>query len=106
MSKHLFGLIVTPYGPAANNRGENDGNITTLQKLLWKNEVHTTVSAEAIRWALRYYWQEADKIPVNRVWDNDANDHRWQDRKWLGWNPDVTGGVVYTDDDVLGFMEA
>ena len=51
MSKHLFGLVVTPYGTAANNRGENEGNITTLQKILWKNEVHTTVSAEAIRWA-------------------------------------------------------
>ena len=51
MSKHLFGIVVTPYGAAANNRGENEGNITTLQKLLWKGEVHTTVSAEAIRWA-------------------------------------------------------
>jgi len=56
MSKHLFGLIATPYGAAANNRGENEGNITTLQKLLWKGDVNTTVSAEAIRWALRYYW--------------------------------------------------
>ena len=35
MSKHLFGLIVTPYGAAANNRGDNEGsNITTLQKIL------------------------------------------------------------------------
>lgn len=106
MSKHLFAIMTTPYGTAANNRGENDGNITTLQKLLWKNEVHTTVSAEAIRWALRYYWQQLDEASVNRFWDNDKTDHRWQDPKWLGWNPDATNGVVYDDDDVLGFMEA
>lgn len=106
MSKHLFALVHTPYGTAANNRGETDGNITTLQKLLWKNEVHTTVSAEAIRWAFRYYWQQLDQTSVNRVWDNEKNDHKWTDPKWLGWNPDVRNGVIYDDDDVLGFMEA
>ncbi len=106
MTKHLFGLIATPYGPAANNRGENDGNITTLQKILWKNEVHTTVSAEAVRWALRYYWQLQDVNSINREWDNDKSDHKWNDRKWLGWNPDVAGGIKYIDDDLLGFMDA
>jgi len=30
MSKHLFGLVVTSHGTAANNRGENEGNITTV----------------------------------------------------------------------------
>jgi CRISPR-associated protein Cst2 len=102
MSKHLFGLIVTPHGTAANNRGENEGNITTLQKLLWNGEVHTTVSAEAIRWAIRYYWQRKG-ILVNRKWDEDANDHRWQDPKWERWGK---GDYDYIDDDVLGFMVA
>ncbi len=105
MSKHLFGLIVTPYGAAANNRGENEGNITTLQKILWKGEVHTTVSAEAIRWALRYFWQRTGNL-VNRQWNDETSDHEWRDSKWLGWNPDVAGGKIYVDDDVLGFMEA
>jgi CRISPR-associated protein Cst2 len=102
MSKHLFGLVVTPHGTAANNRGENEGNITTLQKLLWNGEVHTTVSAEAIRWAIRYYWQRKG-IPVNRKWDEDANDHTWQDPKWERWGK---GDYDYIDDDVLGFMVA
>jgi CRISPR-associated protein Cst2 len=102
MSKHLFGLVVTPHGTAANNRGENEGNITTLQKLLWNGEVHTTISAEAIRWAIRYYWQRKG-LPVNREWDEDANDHRWQDPKWERW---VKGDYDYVDDDVLGFMVA
>ena len=60
MTFHLFGNILTFYGVAANNRGENQGNITTLQKLLWKGETHTVVSSEAIRWAIRYYWQKAE----------------------------------------------
>jgi CRISPR-associated protein Cst2 len=106
MSKHLFGLIVTPYGTAANNRGENDGNLTTLQKILWKNEVHTTVSAEAIRWAFRYFWQMKNKDSVNRFWNSDTLDHEWQDQKWKGWSPEAQDGIIYTDDDVLGFMEA
>jgi CRISPR-associated protein Cst2 len=101
MALHLFGNVLTGYGAAANNRGENEGNITTLQKLLWKGEVHTTVSAEAIRWALRYYWQTASEdekdCQVNRQWDDDKNDNVWQ-----GSFDDE----AYIDDDVLGFMKA
>ena len=83
MTFHLYGNILTFYGAAANNRGENQGNITTLQKLIWKGETHTVVSSEAIRWAIRYYWQKA-KIygEVNRQWnDNPAPDEvnpQWQ----------------------------
>jgi CRISPR-associated protein Cst2 len=108
MSKHLFGLIVTPHGTAANNRGENEGNITTLQKLLWNGEVHTTVSAEAIRWAIRYSWQRSGK-PVNRVWREEKNDHEWQDEHWLPWTDPTGKGrnkETFIDDDVLGFMLA
>ena len=99
MTWHLFGNILTSYGTAANNRGENEGNITTLQKLLWKGEVHTTIFAEAIRWALRYYWQTAnDQHQVNRRWDDVLNDNIWQ-------NAAFDDGL-YIDDDVLGFMKA
>ena len=97
---HLFGNILTAYGTAANNRGENEGNITTLQKIIWKGEVHTTVSAEAIRWALRYYWQNTN-YPVNRVWDENAQpeaDYVWQDPNF--------DSTRFIDDDVLGFMHA
>jgi len=99
MTFHLFGNVLTGYGTAANNRGENEGNITTLQKILWKEEVRTTVSAEAIRWALRYYWQTAGNgYQVNRRWDDEANDNIWQNE-----NFDYT---AFIDDDVLGFMRA
>jgi len=108
MSKHLFGLIVTPYGPAANNRGENDGNITTLQKLLWKGDVHTTVSAEAIRWALRYYW-EKNGDQVNRQWNEEKYDHEWRDSSWTPWtsnDEELRRQSTFIDDDVMGFMLA
>src|SRR5205085_3026405 len=108
MSKHLHGLIVTPYGVAANNRGENEGNITTLQKLLWKGGVHTTVSAEAIRWASRYFWEKAGNA-VNRQWDEEKYDHNWRDQTWAPWtskNEEVRKQPTFIDDDVMGFMLA
>lgn len=103
MSLHIFGAIVTGYGCAANNRGETEGNITTLQKILWNGEVHTTVSAEAIRWALRYFWQ-CKGLEVNRVWNDQKEDHEWKDPGWSGWAK--TDGKTYIDDDLLGYMVA
>lgn len=99
MSKHLFGIVVTPHGTAANNRGETEGNLTTLQKLLWNGQVHTTVSAEAIRWAIRQVWQQRGQ-PVNRRWDEETRRHAWQDGAF------ASGGRDYLDDDVLGYMSA
>lgn len=95
---HLFGNILTEHGIAANNRGENDGNHTPLQKVLWQGEIHTTVSAEAIRFALRYYWQRRGDF-VNRYWFADAKPlPTWH---WQG-NHDED---QFIDDDVLGYME-
>lgn len=103
MSLHIFGNILTGYGCAANNRGETEGNITTLQKLLWNGNVHTTVSSEAIRWALRYFWQ-TNGIDVNRHWADEKDDHIWKDETWTGWSDDK--GETYIDDDLLGYMKA
>ncbi|MDJ0742542.1 MAG: hypothetical protein QNJ32_04165 [Xenococcaceae cyanobacterium MO_167.B27] len=100
MTFHLYGNIMTFYGVAANNRAENQGNITTLQKILWKGETHTKVSAEAIRWAIRYYWQQAG-YPVNRVWNDDLPNEEnpnWQNRNY--------NSLDFIDDDLLGFFEA
>ena len=93
---HLFGNILTDYGVSANNRGDNEGNIARLQKIIWKGNAHTTISAEAIRWALRYYWQNQG-YKVNRCWDNEIFDHRWQNANFDKSN--------FIDDDVLGFMK-
>jgi len=100
MSRHLYGIIVTNHGTAANNRAENEGNITTLQKILWNGQVHTTVSAEAIRFAIRWYWQQTlGEQALNRRWNDHAASHTWADAEFAEWEK-------FADDDVLGFMSA
>ncbi len=104
MSQHLFAAIVTHHGTAANNRGETDGNVTTLQKLLWHGQVHTTVSAEAVRFALRRRFAASDKNGTNRKWDEETRTNTWQDHQFKGWNG--ANGKTYIDDDLLGYMSA
>lgn len=102
MSLHVFANIVTPFGTAANNRAETEGNITTLQKLLWQGETHSTVSAEAIRFALRRQLAEAE--PTNRAWDEATRANVWDDHQFKGWATEK--GKTFIDDDLLGFMIA
>lgn len=103
MSLHVFGAIVTAHGTAANNRGLTEGNITTLQKLIWQGQVHTTVSAEAIRFALRRRLAEIETC--NRTFDDDARVNEWQDPKFTRWS-NKSKDVPFIDDDLLGFMAA
>jgi CRISPR-associated protein Cst2 len=102
MSLHVFANFVTPFGTAANNRAETEGNITTLQKLLWQGETHSTVSAEAIRFALRRRFGAAEQ--TNRVWDEAVRANVWEDHQFKGWATDK--GKTFIDDDLLGFMIA
>src|SRR6516225_58760 len=104
MTLHVFANIATPFGTAANNRAETEGNITTLQKLIWQGQPHSTVSAEAIRFALRRRLAAADKGGTNRRWNEDDRVNEWQDWQFQGWNSDAGG--TYIDDDLLGFMTA
>jgi CRISPR-associated protein Cst2 len=104
MSRHLFAAVVTHHGIAANNRGETEGNVTTLQKLLWQGQVHTTVSAEAIRFALRHRLALSEPEGTNRQWDEDERSNRWEDDKFGGWK--TKDGATFIDDDLLGYMSA
>jgi len=104
---HIFANLVTPFGTAANNRARNEGNITTLQKLLWQGETHSTVSAEAIRFALRRLLAAAEKKGTNRTRNESAQPkprNEWKDPAFEGWA--TSDGAVYIDDDLLGFMSA
>jgi CRISPR-associated protein Cst2 len=103
MSVHLFANFVTPFGTAANNRAETDGNITTLQKLIWQGAPCSTVSAEAIRFALRRRLA-AEGAETNRRWDEDSRNNVWRDWTFNGWTKE--NGDTYIDDDLLGFMTA
>lgn len=102
MALHIFANIVTSYGTAANNRAENEGNITTLQKIIWKGQTHSTVSAEAIRFAIRRQLAETEE--TNRSWDEESRANAWKDHKFSGWADQKK--TVYIDDDLLGYMTA
>ena len=94
---YLFGTLLTHYGPASLNHGSRKGNTSPLQKAKWhnKNKYHSVVNSDAIRWSLRYYWQQQG-YPVNRIWDADEFKNIWIDENF---DP-----VRFIDDDVLGFL--
>lgn len=104
MTVHIFAAVVTGYGTAANNRGETEGNTTTLQKLIWKGAVHTTVSAEAIRFEARKHLAEMETTGANRTWNEDTRTNDWQKPSFDGWAK--KGGDTFIDDDLLGYMSA
>lgn len=100
---YLYGTVLTSEAVAANNRGDNIGNTTTLQKVFHQDDVHTSVSAEAIRFAFRYRFQLEATAPVNRSYDSSTGKLEYQDEKRTQWNPQ---GDVFIDDDLMGFMDA
>lgn len=105
MSLHVFGAILTHFGTAANNRGLTEGNITTLQKLVWQGHVHTTVSAEAIRFALRRYLDGIEGEECNRQFDEVSRANVWKDPDFKSWAGKSIANT-HIDDDLLGFMAA
>jgi len=94
---YLFGTILTHYGSASLNHGQRKGNISPIQKCQWYDNLHSTVNADAIRWALRYYWQLMG-YSINRKWDADNRTNRFTNESFDPEN--------YIDDDVLGYMKA
>lgn len=100
---YLYGTILTGEAVAANNRGDNLGNTTTLQKVFHNDDLHTSVSAESIRFALRYRFQ-LEGLTTNRKYDAATNALTYSDEKRGYWPP--APGKSYVDDDVMGFMDA
>jgi CRISPR-associated protein Cst2 len=100
---YLYGTILTSEAVAANNRGDNLGNTTTLQKVFVGDDLHTSVSAEAIRFALRYRFQ-LEGLAVNRTYDSDKGVLAYADEKHSQW--DGTKADNFIDDDLMGFMLA
>jgi CRISPR-associated protein Cst2 len=100
---YLYGTILTNEAVAANNRGDNLGNTTTLQKVFHQDDLHTSVSAEAIRFAWRYRFQLEKLQSVNRTYHPDSGKLEYIDEKRQNWNPTQD---VFIDDDLMGFMDA
>jgi len=101
-TNYIYGTILTGEAVAVNNRGDNIGNTTTLQKVFHQDDLHTSVSAEAIRFAIRYRFQ-LEGMRVNRSYDSSAGKLSYEDEKRTAWNPN---GDVFIDDDLMGFMDA
>jgi CRISPR-associated protein Cst2 len=98
MTMHLFGTVITPQAVAHNNRGESEGGtISTLQKVVRNGDIYSTVSSEAIRYALREGWLGDATLSVNRTVSHDGS--TWADKEFK--NPEN-----HIDDDVLGYMHA
>jgi CRISPR-associated protein Cst2 len=94
---HLFGTVLTPQAVAHNNRGESEGTVSTLQKVIRNGEIYSTVSSEAIRYALREGWLGDKKLKLNRRVSHDGSE--WVDKEFK--KPEE-----HIDDDVLGYMHA
>ncbi|WP_437714618.1 CRISPR-associated protein [Sorangium sp. So ce448] len=101
-TNYLYGTVLTGEAVAANNRGENIGNTTTLQKVFLQDDLHTSVSAESIRFAIRYRFQ-LQGLRVNRSYSGTLGRLEYVDEKRAGWDP---SGEVFVDDDLMGFMDA
>lgn len=99
---YLYGTILTSEAVAANNRGDNIGNTTTLQKVFHQDDLHTSVSAESIRFALRYRFQ-LQELKVNREYDANDSKLYYEDEKRTNWTANGNG---FIDDDLMGFMDA
>jgi CRISPR-associated protein Cst2 len=99
MSKHLFVTVVTPTAVAANNRGEGDGStLSTLQKITRGSDQYTTVSAEAIRWGMREYFQNTDEKSTNRTFNSDTDKYTLKNERF--------SAKEFIDDDLFGYMDA
>ena len=99
MTTHIFGMALTHEGTFSNNRGENEGNTNTLQKVIRNGDMFSTVSAEAIRYSLRDGWQQGGETLNRQTLDHRAveyADREFDPKKWPN----------RLDDDVLGFMHA
>jgi CRISPR-associated protein Cst2 len=99
---YLYGTVLTGEAVAANNRGDNIGNTTTLQKVFHQDDLHTSVSAESIRFSIRYRFQ-LENLKVNRTYDPEDGKLNYVDEKRANWNPETE---VFIDDDLMGFMDA
>jgi CRISPR-associated protein Cst2 len=99
MTMHLFGTVLTAQAVASNNRGESEGTVATLQKIIRNGDLYSTVSSEAIRYALREGWQADATLPMARKVSHTGS--IWAEKAKEFVNPEV-----YIDNDVLGYMNA
>ena len=100
MTFHAHLLCLTQIQPSSNNRGENNGNLSTLQKLtIDDDDEKTIVSASALRFGIRStaYTKYHSQDKFNRLWNKDSNSSYYSS----DFDPEL-----FWDDDVMGYMSA
>lgn len=97
MTMHLFGTVLTAQAVSHNNRGESEGTVSTLQKVIRNGDIYSTISSEAIRYAIREGWLADKELNLNRKVSHDGS--AWVDKEF-------TSPEDFIDNDVLGYMHA
>lgn len=101
---NLFATILTNAAPSGNYRGESEENRTILQKITLGDQLHTVISPEAMRNALR-------EIIAQRLgadsWGKSINRRRLHEEGQLAVEfKDFPDAEKYADDFLFGFMVA
>lgn len=102
MNTYVYATVLTNGDIASNNCGENEGNIKTLQKIVFRGVEFSTVSSEAIKFAIRNYWQ-INSYNTNRLFDEKNLYTYVQDKTYEKFEK---GLYEFIDDDLSGYMYA
>jgi CRISPR-associated protein Cst2 len=108
MTTYIHGTCVTAKKVASNNLGESDGNFLTIQKVWDGDEKYSTVSGDAIRFAVRRRFVEIfGAVRMNRIYNSDTRENDWKDLKFDAWFQEnkTAAQQVFVDDDILGFVK-
>ena len=109
MPVNLFATVLTHAAPSGNYRGESEENRTVLQKISkldfsGERQLHTVVSPEAMRNALRDIL--AQRLGADS-WGKSINRRRLHDEGQLAVEfADFPDASKYADDFLFGFMVA
>lgn len=97
---NLYATVLTHAAPSGNYRGESEENRTVLQKITQGDSLHTVVSPESMRNALR-------EILAARLGPDVINRRRLQDEGQLAVEfKDFPDATRFADDFLFGYMVA
>jgi len=101
---NIFATILTNAAPSGNYRGESEENRTILQKITRGDQLHTVISPEAMRNALREIL--AQRLGADS-WGKSINRRRLHEEGQLAVEfKDFPDADKYADDFLFGFMVA
>ncbi len=107
MSLNLFATVLTHAAPSSNYRGESEENRTVLQKITRGEKIHTVISPESMRNALREILASRLENNGDASWGRCINRRRLHDEGQLAVEfKDYPNAEEYADDFLFGYMVA